>query len=259
MQCPSAFREMRSFFCFSRFGGAPDSRIAVKLVKRSRRDVGVELDLSLGHQRSRRPGLSRHHASRSSQWTSWNLERCGLQCSGRIINIIDQITTIIMSRPSSSKLERLLPHLYATRSEFPFGANGPGTRAFLLQRRSSTDNSTVTMKNVWVYGSSFVGDYLQHLEELGGVTMQLLNHRDEASKYCNVLPAPVFSHELEAQSIRNKHSRVDLTYSGAKHTFDDDLIAYHTPGTINAFIMTDTMFAIIRHKSYDNMKIWCCG
>ena len=100
-----------------------------------------------------------------------------------------------------------------------------------------------------------MNDYVEHIqEEFGGVKYQLINHRDEASKYCNVLMepptnAPIFCHVKERRAISNKGVNMKncITYDDTKYKFkdndddddtkdDDDsddgdiLIAYHTPG-----------------------------
>lgn len=121
----------------------------------------------------------------------------------------------------AQRLTQLLPSVYATAPEPLFGG-AACARAYLVLRPGKG--------NVWVYASSKVKQYLEHIQELGGVSMQLLNHRDEAGKFCNILDAPVFCHELEKEAIQGKSARVDVTYSGEKHILGDDLTAYHTPG-----------------------------
>ena len=116
----------------------------------------------------------------------------------------------------------ILPRLLATRVEFPFGGTAVKTRAFLAQRSNG--------ENAWIYASSHVKDYVDHIKELGGAKYQLLTHRDEASKYCNTLEAPVFCHELEKDAIVKKGSRLDESFSGPSHELGDDMIAYHAPG-----------------------------
>eukprot|EP00567_Pseudictyota_dubia_P006832 CAMPEP_0197451676 /NCGR_PEP_ID=MMETSP1175-20131217/29783_1 /TAXON_ID=1003142 /ORGANISM="Triceratium dubium, Strain CCMP147" /LENGTH=216 /DNA_ID=CAMNT_0042984479 /DNA_START=164 /DNA_END=814 /DNA_ORIENTATION=- len=114
-----------------------------------------------------------------------------------------------------------IPNILATRVEYPFGGTTTKTSAFLIKRPGG---------NAWVYSSSHAGDYIDHVAELGGVNQQLLNHRDEASKFSNVLDSPVFCHELEKEAIEQRGCVVSETYTGKQHKFGDDLIAYHTPG-----------------------------
>jgi glyoxylase-like metal-dependent hydrolase (beta-lactamase superfamily II) len=122
----------------------------------------------------------------------------------------------------SRLLQTAVPSILATRHEFPFGGTSTKASAFLIQRASGT--------NILVYSSSHVGEYVDHIAELGGVTHQLLNHRDEASTYSNVLSAPVFCHALEKEAIEEKGAIVGETYQGTEYKFGEDLIAYHTPG-----------------------------
>ena len=148
-----------------------------------------------------------------------------------------------MNSSPRHRLTQILPNLWATRAEFPFGGTTPHTKAFLIQRSKGTTASDGGNKNVWVYASSHVEDYLSHIAELGGVSLQVLNHRDEASKFCNVLRtsndgsvvAPVFCHSKEKTAIEQKGSFVDKTFDGDSFEIFDDqdggnLTAYHTPG-----------------------------
>jgi hypothetical protein len=123
----------------------------------------------------------------------------------------------------SRLVKTVVPTILATRPEYPFGGNIFKSSAFLIQRPSERGN-------VWVYSSSHTGEYVDHVAELGGVTHQLLNHRDEASKFSNVLSAPVFCHALEKDAVEGNGAIVSETYEGNEHKFGDDLIAYHTPG-----------------------------
>ena len=121
-----------------------------------------------------------------------------------------------------SRLTQILPNLWATRVEYPFGGTVVQTKAFLIQRLGG---------NVWIYASSHVNEYIEHVAELGGVTRQLLNHRDEASTFANVLDAPVFCHVDEKIAMEQNGCVVGETFDTKVHKFDDDdLIAYHTPG-----------------------------
>lgn len=120
----------------------------------------------------------------------------------------------------SKLLDTTLHALKATRVEYPFGGSTK-CNAFFLKRPAG---------NVWMYSSSRVKEYHQHIAELGGVQYQLLNHRDEASKFSNVIDAPVFCHALEKSAIERKGCKVGKTFDSASFRFGDDLVAYHTPG-----------------------------
>ena len=125
-------------------------------------------------------------------------------------------------------IKTILPNIWCTRNEYPFGGTTIKTRAFLIERPKNN--------NVWIYGSSHTKDYLHHIKELSGVKLQLINHRDEASKFCNVLrsdDAPIFCHAKEQAAIEAKgvNMKDAVTFDGRKQqVLDDDLIAYHTPG-----------------------------
>lgn len=92
---------------------------------------------------------------------------------------------------------------------------------------------------MWIYASSHVNECIKHvLAELGNVTRQLLNHRDdEAPRFANVLDAPVFCHADEKLAMEQNGCIVGETFDTKVHKFvndgdddDEDLIAYHTPG-----------------------------
>ena len=122
----------------------------------------------------------------------------------------------------------MLPGLLSTRSEFPFRRGPITSRAFVV--RASPD------ANFLVYGSSLVKDYQDHIREIGGITAQVVGHRDEASKFHNAVGAPLWCHDLEERAVEANGARVAHTFSGSKHVFlaDEDgtevFAAYHTPG-----------------------------
>lgn len=88
--------------------------------------------------------------------------------------------------------------------------------------------------NAFVYSSSRIEAYYDHIDELGGVSMVLLNHRDEATPHVTALAnhynAPVRTHlaEVDACTQRGIESITALTESETR--LGDDLIAFHTPG-----------------------------
>lgn len=137
-----------------------------------------------------------------------------------------------MPRHQQARLESILPGLFATRPEYPFGGTTTAARAFLVERHNKK-------RNVLMYASSHIAEYTDHMTELGPPIYQFLTHRDEASPFCNVLKAKVFCHEKERESIEAKGSRVDETFDGSKWVLqndDDDsddkeqIIAYHATG-----------------------------
>lgn len=121
------------------------------------------------------------------------------------------------------RLRPVAPGLWATPEE-PLG--GPAnTCGFLLQRPEG---------NVFVYSCSRFDDHLDHLDELGGVTATVLNHRDEATRHVTRLAdhyrVPVRTHELEVEACTAKGVREIEPLHGTRTALDDDLLALHTPG-----------------------------
>ena len=121
------------------------------------------------------------------------------------------------------RLESLVSGVLATRVEFPFGDSVFAAQAMIVERQGIS-------QNVLVYASSHIGDYVDHIRELGRLYHQLQNHRDEASEACNILDAPVFCHALEQEAIAKKGARVDQTFDGDEYAIGDDITAYHAPG-----------------------------
>lgn len=122
------------------------------------------------------------------------------------------------------QLRAVAPGLWACPDEPLFG--GPAnTCGFLLQRRTG---------NAFVYSSSRIKSYYDHIDELGGVAIVLLNHRDEATRHVTTLAsrydAPVRAHraEVDACTERGVESITALTESETQ--LGTDLVAIHTPG-----------------------------
>lgn len=120
------------------------------------------------------------------------------------------------------RLRLVRPGLWATPDE-PLG--GPAnTCGFLIERSEG---------NAFVYSSSRIADYYEHLDELGGVGMILLNHEDEAIPHVSTLAerynAPVRAHDLEVEPCHVKGVRAIDPFHGDT-TFGPDLEAIHAPG-----------------------------
>jgi glyoxylase-like metal-dependent hydrolase (beta-lactamase superfamily II) len=122
------------------------------------------------------------------------------------------------------RLRAVAPGLWACPDEPLFGgtANSCG---FLLQRQAG---------NAFVYSSSEIENYYDHIDELGGVAIVLLNHRDEATPHVTTLAnqydAPVRAHlaEVDACTKRGVDSITALTENETH--LGADLVALHTPG-----------------------------
>ena len=119
-------------------------------------------------------------------------------------------------------MERVTEHLYCTPPEHPF-ANDAKTRAYLLRREGG---------NLLMYSSSKVREEEAHLRELGVVDRQYLNHRDEASEYCDwvtrVFDAPLVCHEREQEAVAHQCT-VSETFD-RRTRLHSDLEAIPTPG-----------------------------
>ena len=120
-------------------------------------------------------------------------------------------------------MKQVASRLYRSDSEDPFGRSDCLTHAFLLQRE---------MGNVLIYSSGQLEQDEGQIRELGGITRQYLNHRDEAAAHCDwvseTFGSRLVCHEAEKEAIAKKCT-VHETLSGATE-IADDLIAVPTPG-----------------------------
>lgn len=116
----------------------------------------------------------------------------------------------------------LLPDIFHTDSDRPF-ANEVETRAYLV---------TLATGNILFYSSSLIGREFDFIQSKGGILKQYLNHRDEASEYCDVVRrrfnAPLICHELERDAV-SEHCEVSATFSERHHILPV-LEAIPTPG-----------------------------
>jgi Metallo-beta-lactamase superfamily len=116
-------------------------------------------------------------------------------------------------------METAIPGLYASAPEtLPF-APSLDIRAFLLRRDQG---------NLLIYSVPGLQADSPAIEDLGGVSRQYLNHRHEAGFLPDRLPAPLFVHQSERESVA-KRARVRGAFS-RRHTFEDDFEVIPTPG-----------------------------
>lgn len=133
------------------------------------------------------------------------------------------LPTLPREEPTSTKRLRLLaPGIWATRDE-PLG--GPAnTCGFLIEREAG---------NAFIYSCSAIEDYYEHLDELGGVSLILLNHRDEATRHVTTLAdhynAPVHTHKAEVEASKLRGVR-NIVPHGPDTDLGGDIQAQHTPG-----------------------------
>ena len=124
---------------------------------------------------------------------------------------------------AAGKLRSVAPRLWACADETLSG--DLSTAGFLLQRPQG---------NAFVYSCSRVERYYDHIDELGGVELILLNHRDEATPHVEALAeryrAPVRAHRAEADACIQRGVGAIERFTNPETVLGADLAAYHTPG-----------------------------
>ncbi len=135
----------------------------------------------------------------------------------------DHLPTLDRIEPTRpGRLRPVGPGVWATPDE-PLG--GPAnTCGFLIRRPEG---------NAFIYSCNAIVDYFDHLDELGGVDMVLLNHRDEATRHVTTLAVhydiPVHVHRLEVEACTERGvERIEPLDSDTE--LGADLRAWHTPG-----------------------------
>ncbi len=117
-------------------------------------------------------------------------------------------------------MKQICPDLWQSNSEHPFP--DLTTHAYLLVRNRG---------NVLFYSSGQSDDH-QHIQELGGITHQLLSHRDEAGpplvRIKDMFGSRLCCHRLEEKAV-SEACPVDLTFQTREiHLGDIEVIP--TPG-----------------------------
>ena len=123
-------------------------------------------------------------------------------------------------------MKKLTDNLYQSQFDFPFGKSKEGpfckSVAYLL---------TQEFGNILFYSSRYIEDNFDFIIEKGGLFVQLLNHRDEASSFSNKVmenfDAPLMCHHLEKEAVEKK-CQVSKTLSGGE--VFGNVTAIHTPG-----------------------------
>ncbi len=143
----------------------------------------------------------------------------------------DQLTQLTRTEPDApGRLRPVAPGLWATPDE-PLGGGPAQTCGFMLQRIEG---------NVFVYSCSAISDFYGHLDELGGVSMTVLNHRDEATRHVTRLAdhydIPVRAHVNEVEACQRRGVREIDPITEAETELGSGLLAIsapgHTPGTV---------------------------
>lgn len=134
--------------------------------------------------------------------------------------------TLLKPLPSTEptgpgRLRPVAPGLWATHPET---LSGPvNTCGYLIERDDG---------NAFVYSSASIDDYFDHIDELGGVALVLLNHRDEASSAVTTLAdqyaATVHTHQSEADACRQR-GVITISPLDGDTGLGADLEAWHTP------------------------------
>lgn len=137
----------------------------------------------------------------------------------------DQMTEIPRVEPDEpGRLRAVAPGLWATPDE-PLGGGPATTCGFLLTRDEG---------NVFVYSCSAISDYYDHIDDLGGVAMTVLNHRDEATRHVTRLAdhyrIPVRAHADEVEACTRRQVREIDPITGTETRLGSDLVALHAPG-----------------------------
>ena len=123
-------------------------------------------------------------------------------------------------------MKKIANNLYQSQFDVPFGKTEGEpfcqTAAYLLLNPAG---------NTLFYSSKYIEDHFDFIAEKGGMSFQMLNHRDEASPYSDKVlekfNAPLICHHLEKEAVA-KQSQVGKTISGGE--IFGDIKAIHTPG-----------------------------
>jgi hydroxyacylglutathione hydrolase len=120
-------------------------------------------------------------------------------------------------------MRQIFPDLWQTRSEYPIAAAPEiATHAYLLK---------TPKRNVLLYSTGHDGE-IAAISEQGGISHQLLSHRDEVGpalvQIRERLGAKLVCHELEVDAVRGV-APVDIALSGEESTVAG-LTAILTPG-----------------------------
>ncbi len=119
-------------------------------------------------------------------------------------------------------MELLYPGIYHSEGEHPFD-DAICTRAYVV---------TLPEGNLLFYSSSAIEDHFDFIADQGGLAGQYLNHRDEASIYCDRVRerfgSPLHCHQLEEYPIA-QHCEVSNTFS-QRERLRSNLEAIPTPG-----------------------------
>src|SRR5690606_32681511 len=118
-------------------------------------------------------------------------------------------------------MKNIVTNLYQSKIDSPFG-NSVKTTAYFLRRDQG---------NIIFYSSKFIKEHFAFIEAHGGLINQIVNHRDEATKYCDLVldkfNAPLICHQNEKDAVL-ENCKVGQTIG--EGVLFPDIEAIHTPG-----------------------------
>ena len=137
----------------------------------------------------------------------------------------DRLNPLPRIEPNTpGQLRAVAPGLWACPDEPLFGG-AANTCGFLLQRPAG---------NAFVYSCASIESYYDHIDQLGGVALVLLNHRDEATRHVTTLAnhyhAPVRAHQAEVDACTERGVESINALTQTETQLGPDLVAHHTPG-----------------------------
>ncbi|OUR96885.1 hypothetical protein A9Q84_11145 [Halobacteriovorax marinus] len=144
-------------------------------------------------------------------------------------------------------------YILQSEIDFPFG-NSVSTCAYLLKRK---------IGNILFYSSKFIENDFSQIHSLGGIGVQIVNHRDEATSYCdlvlNEFKAPLYCHVKEEEAILKKCKVGKVIEEGMIFS---DIEAVHTPGhcpgsTCFLWSIDDEKILFTGDTFYPSNGKWC--
>ena len=123
-------------------------------------------------------------------------------------------------------MKKIAENLYQSKFDVPFGKEKGEPYC-----RSAAYLLVSSLGNTLFYSSRYIEDHFDFIAQQGGVSAQMLNHRDEASPYSDKVMdkfnASLICHHLEKKAVA-KQCKVGKTISGGE--IFGSIKAIHTPG-----------------------------
>ena len=97
-------------------------------------------------------------------------------------------------------MKKICENLYQSQFDFPFGKKEGEPLC-----RSAAYLLVSPFGNTLFYSSKYIEDHFDFIAQKGGLSFQMLNHRDEASPYSDKVlerfHAPLICHHLEEKTV----------------------------------------------------------